>query len=270
MPALRRGGYVLGVSEHASPLDGRVALVTGASRGIGRGAAVALGEAGATVYVTGRSAAEQTAALVDAAGGRGVAVPCDHRDDVAVASVFQRVVDEAGRLDLLVNNATAVPDLSILFSDAPFWEVPVSLWDDLATVGLRSHFVAAQHAVSIMLRQQRGLIVNISSAGAATKIGIVPYGVAKAALDHMTGEMATELEGTGVTVISLWPPPTRTEGMLADAGAETNTAAWSSPEFTGRVIAALATDPASNKLSGQTRRVRELAQELGIVDDATL
>jgi dehydrogenase/reductase SDR family member 1 len=261
------------VSERASRLGGRVALVTGASRGIGRGVAVGLGEAGASVYVTGRSAAEETAALVDAAGGRGIAVPCDHRDDEAVASVFQRISGEEGRLgrlDVLVNNATAVPDLSALFSDERFWEISVGLWDDLATVGLRSHFVAAQHAVPIMLRQERGLIVNISSAGAATKIGIVPYGVAKAALDHMTGEMAAELEGTGVTVVSLWPPPTRTEGMLADAGAETNTAAWSSPEFTGRVVAALAADPAAGERSGQTLRVRELAQELGVVDDATL
>ena len=106
-----------------------------------------------------------------------------YRDDEAVAGVFARVAREAGRLDVLVNNATAVPALSTLFSEEPFWRVPPSLWDDLMAVGLRSHFVCAQHAVPIMLRQGRGLVVNISSAGAATKIGIVPYGVAKAALD---------------------------------------------------------------------------------------
>jgi NAD(P)-dependent dehydrogenase (short-subunit alcohol dehydrogenase family) len=249
--------------------DEPVALVTGASRGIGRGVAVALGEAGATVYVTGRSAVEETARLVDAAGGRGVAAECDHRDDEAVAAVFARVVHEAGRLDLLVNNATALPDLALLFSDNPFWELPVRLWDDLTTVGLRSHFVAAQHAVAIMLRQRRGLVVNISSAGAATKIGIVPYGVAKAGLDHMSREMAQELEGTGVVVVSLWPPPTRTEGMLADAG-NTNTGSWSSPEFTGRVIAALADDPELIQRSGKVLRVRELARDLAVADDATL
>ena len=258
------------MSAPRQSLVDQVALVTGASRGIGRGVAIALGEAGATVYVTGRSATGETARLVDAAGGRGISVPCDHRVDAAVASVFQHIAGEAGRLDLLVNNATAVPDLSVLFSGQRFWEVPASLWDDLTTVGLRSHFVAAQHAVPIMLRHGRGLIVNVSSAGAATKIGIVPYGVGKAALDHMTGEMAADLRGTGVTVVSLWPPPTRTEGMLADAGAETNTAAWSSPEFTGRVIAALATDLALGERSGNVLRVRELAQELGVADDATL
>jgi NAD(P)-dependent dehydrogenase (short-subunit alcohol dehydrogenase family) len=258
------------VSESEATLSGWVALVTGASRGIGRGVAVALGEAGATVYVTGRSAVEETARLVDMAGGHGVAAICDHRDDEAVAAVFTRIERESGRLDLLVNNATAVPDLSVLFSETPFWRVPVGLWDDLSTVGLRSHFVAAALAVPIMLRQKRGLIVNISSAGAGTKIGIVPYGVAKAALDHMTGEMGSELQATGVVVVSLWPPPTRTEGMLANADADTNTAAWSSPLFTGRVTAALASDSKLGERVGKVLRVRDLARELGVADDAEL
>jgi NAD(P)-dependent dehydrogenase (short-subunit alcohol dehydrogenase family) len=251
-------------------LDGQVALVTGASRGLGRGIAVALGQAGATVYVTGRSATEETARLVDASGGKGVAAPCDHRDDDAVADVFARIESEAGGLDLLVNNATAVPDLSVLFSDEPFWRVPVSHWDDLTTVGLRSHFVAAAYAARIMVGRGRGLIVNISSAGAGTKIGIVPYGVAKAALDHMTSEMASDLQGTGVVVVSLWPPPSRTEGMLADAGGDTNTAAWSSTEFTGRVIVALSGDTELSERSGKVLRVRDLAGEIGVPDDASL
>ena len=258
------------MSERVVRLDGQVAVVTGASRGIGRGVAVALGHAGATVYVTGRSAVEETAALVDAAGGRGVAAPCDHRDDESVAGVFARVAEETGRLDVLVNNATAVPDLSVLFGDQPFWRVPVRLWDDLTNVGLRSHFVAAQYAVPMMLRQERGLVVNISSSGAVTKIGIVPYGVVKAAVDHMTGEMASELDGTGVAVVSLWPPPTRTEGMLADADPDVNTARWSSPEFTGRVITALVGDQRLRTRSGKALRVRDLARELGVLDDATL
>ena len=184
--------------------------------------------------------------------------------------MFARIEREAGRIDLVVNNATAVPALSVVFSEEPFWRVPVALWDELFTVGLRSHFVASSQAAPIMLRQGHGLIVNISSAGAATKIGIVPYGVAKAALDHMTAEMAAELQGTGVVVMSVWPPPTRTEGMLADADEGTNTAAWSSPEFTGRVIAALALDPELSERGGTVIRVRDLARELGITDDATL
>jgi NAD(P)-dependent dehydrogenase (short-subunit alcohol dehydrogenase family) len=231
---------------------------------------VALGEAGATVYVTGRSAVEETARLVGEAGGHGVAAICDHRDDEAVAGVFARIERESGHLDLLVNNATAIPNLSVLFSETPFWSVPVGLWDDLTTVGLRSHFVAAALAVPIMLRQERGLIVNVSSAGAETKIGIVPYGVAKAALDHMTGEMASELQGTGIVIVSLWPPPTRTDGMLANADADTNTAAWSSPLFTGRVTAALAGYSKLGERVGKVLRVRDLAKELGVPDDATL
>jgi NAD(P)-dependent dehydrogenase (short-subunit alcohol dehydrogenase family) len=196
-------------------------------------------------------------------------VECDHRDDEAVAEVFARIEREAARPDLLVNNATAVPALSVVFSAESFWRVPVGLWDDLFAVGLRSHFVASSHAVPIMLRQGYGLIVNISSAGAATKIGIVPYGVAKAALDHMTAEMAAELLGTGVVAVSLWPPPSRTEGMLADANEGTNTAAWSSPEFTGRVIAALALDPALGERGGTVLRARDLARELGVADDGS-
>lgn len=241
-------------------LNDAVALVTGASRGIGRGIAVALAAAGARVVATGRS--------VESEDGIA-AIRCDHRDDRAVAAVFDRIERDHGRLDILVNNATAVPELSFLFSDTPFWEVPVEVWDDLSAVGLRSHFVAAQHAARLMVRQRSGLIVNISSSGAQTKIGIVPYGVAKAAVDRLTVELAEELKPHGVAVVSLWPPPSKTEGMLADAGDTTNTAAWSSTQFTGRVIAALAAaDPIAR--TGQVLRVRELATQLGVEDDAVL
>jgi NAD(P)-dependent dehydrogenase (short-subunit alcohol dehydrogenase family) len=250
-------------------LRSQVALVTGASRGIGRGVALALAGAGATVYVTGRSTLAETVRLAEGRPGRVLALPCDHRDDEAVGAAFDTVVRELGRLDLLVNNATALPDLSLLFSDQPFWELQAESWDDLMAVGLRSHFVAAQYAARIMIEQRSGLIVNISSAGARTKIGIVPYGVGKAALDHMTGEMAGELRSYGVGVISLWPPPSRTEGMVADAPDESSVAAWSSTEFTGRVIAALAAgDPLAR--TGEILPVRTLAAELAVEDDANL
>ena len=196
-----------------------------------------------------------------------IALACDHRDDEAVGAAFDTIVHESGRLDLLINNATAVPDLSFLFSNEPFWELHAEAWDDLMAVGLRSHFIAAQYAARIMIKHRRGLIANISSAGAKMKIGIVPYGVGKAALDHMTREMAEELRGHGVGVISLWPPPSRTEGMLANAADESSAEAWSSTEFTGRVIAALAAgDPLAK--SGEVLPVRPLAAELGIEDDA--
>jgi NAD(P)-dependent dehydrogenase (short-subunit alcohol dehydrogenase family) len=250
-------------------LGSQVAVVTGASRGIGRGVALALADVGATVYVTGRSALNETVRLAEGRRGHVAAVPCDHRDDDAVRAAFDTVAREAGRLDLLVNNATAVPDLSFLFSDRPFWELGAEAWDDLMAVGLRSHFIAAQCAARMMIQQRRGLIVNISSAGAKTKIGIVPYGVGKAALDHMTREMAEELRSYGVGVVSVWPPPSRTEGMVAGATDKASVAAWSSTEFTGRVIAALAAeDPLAR--TGEVLPVRPLAAEFAIDDDAEL
>jgi dehydrogenase/reductase SDR family protein 1 len=220
-----------------------------------------------TVYITGRSAIDETAALVADRGGSVVPLLCDHRDDPAVERVFRTIAADEGRLDLLVNNATALPDLGFLFSDRPFWELRSDAWDDLMTVGLRSHFIASQHAARMMIRQGRGLIVNISSAGAKTKIGIVPYGVGKAALDHLTSEMAAELRPHGVGVVSLWPPPSKTEGMLANADEDTNTAAWSSTEFTGRVIAALTEEDPLGR-SGEVLSARALGAALQVEDDA--
>lgn len=221
------------------------------------------------MYVTGRSAVDETARLAAERGGTVVPVACDHRDDVAVRRVFEKVDADVGRLDLLVNNATAVPDLGFLFSDRPFWELDAAAWDDLMAVGLRSHFIASQHAARMMIRQGSGLIVNISSVGAVRKIGIAPYGVGKAALDRLTSEMADELRDYRVGVVSLWPPPSKTEAMLADADEGTNTAPWSSTEFTGRVISALAEeDPLAR--SGEALSARALAVELGVEDDADL
>ena len=133
------------------PLAGEVAVVTGASRGVGKGIALGLAEAGCTVYVTGRTAARageralpgtvlETAEEVTALGGRGVGVVCDHADDAQVAALFERVRKETGRLDILVNNAFAIPEGRLV---APFWELPIAQWDSMHTVGLRSHYVAS-------------------------------------------------------------------------------------------------------------------------------
>lgn len=250
-------------------LAGRVALVTGASRGIGRGVAIALGGAGATVVVTGRTveAVTATARDVTEAGGSGITAVCDHRDDDQVRAIFGQIERDLGRLDVLVNNATALPDLPLLLSETPFWEVSVQMWDDLFDVGLRSRFVASAAAAPLLIVEGGGLIVNISSAGAIARIGaVLPYGVAKTALDRMTADMAEDLRSHHVTVLSLWPPPTSTPGMLAAAGADDDPTTWSVPEFSGRVVAALA---ATDQLArtGQSIRARELAAELG-VDDA--
>src|SRR5262245_48154351 len=166
-------------------MNGRVAVVTGASKGVGRGIALGLGEAGGTVYVTGRSARalEDTAAEITRLGGRGIAAPCDHERDDKVAALFERT----GPIDVLVNNAFATPDLQVLWSGKPFWEIPTETWDHMMNVGLRSHFIASRHAMAHGVR----LIVNVASNSAATpkspkSRAIVPYSVGKAALHRLT------------------------------------------------------------------------------------
>ena len=267
------------MAAHPFDLSGKLAVVTGASRGIGRGIALELARAGAAVVITGRTTERgqhplpgtlpDTERTIREAGGDVLALAVDHRDDEAVARLFAAVDERWGRLDVLVNNATLVPDVSLLFSDTPFWEVPVTRWDGLFAVGVRSAFVAAQHAARRMVPAGRGLLVQISSAGARAHAGIVPYDVGKSALDRITVETARELRPHGVASISLWPPPSRTEGMLADAGENDDPRQWSPVEFTGSVVAALAADPRlAMRHTGTALRVRDLAHECGIPDPA--
>ena len=262
-----------------TPLRGRVALVTGASRGIGKGCALELGTLGATVYVTGRSVSESdhplpgtvgsTAAEITAGGGVGIAVGCDHRDDAAVAQLFQRIQSEQGRLDLLVNNAFLIPDE--LTSRLPFWEVPISNWDDMMDVGTRSAYVASVHAARLMVPVRQGLIVNISSSGAQEYAWHVAYGVGKCALDRVTADTAHELRSHGVSVVSLWPGFVRTERIemaeaagLVPAGLDLSGA--ESPRFCGRAVTALAADPDVQRWSGRAVSAHDLAVEYGFRD----
>ncbi|MDW3220730.1 MAG: SDR family NAD(P)-dependent oxidoreductase [Acidimicrobiales bacterium] len=261
-------------------LDGKVALVTGGSRSIGRGCAIELGAAGATVYLTGRSATEAdnplpgtvgaTAAEVIEAGGDAVGLVCDHRDDDAVAAVFDRIESDHGRLDVLVNNAFIVtPDLT---SGKPFWEVPLSDWDDMIDVGTRSAYVAsAMAAKRFMVPAGSGTIVNISSSGATEYAWHVVYGVGKCALDRITRDTAHELGPHGVTVVSLWPGFVKNErielaeraGMLP-ASLDTSTA--ESFRFTGRAAAHLAADPDVARWTGQALTSRDLADAYNFTD----
>ena len=257
-------------------LEGRVAIVTGASRGIGRGCAVGLGARGATVYVTARRTSasdppeegtvEAVAAEIDTVGGKGIAVACDHRDDAAVEAVFDRVRAEQGRLDVLVNNAFIIPNE--LTSGKPFWEVPISNWDDMIDVGTRSAYVASRFAAPLMIEAGHGLIANISSSGAAEYAWHVAYGVGKAALDRLTADTAHELKRFGVAVVSLWPGLVLTERNEANA---TNVKGldFSKAEslfFTGRAVAALAADEKVIERTGRALVSRELADEFGFVD----
>lgn len=257
-------------------LDGTVAVVTGASRGLGKGIALGLGEAGATVYVTGRSTRaepghlpgtiDETADELTRLGGQGVAVRCDHRDDAAVEELFARVRRDEGRLDLLVNNAFASPEQRVLWSGERFWEIPVTLWDDLVDVGLRSHFIAARCAATTMIDQGHGLIVNVAShaSGRSKAPGgrmIVPYSVCKAGLHRLSSDMAAELREHGVAVVAVWPPGSRTEGVLSEPELFPSLAEWKEPIFTGRVVAALATAGNALERSGEALVVTDLAEE---------
>lgn len=261
-------------ASNEKPLAGKVALVTGASRGVGKGIALGLGEAGATVYVTGRSLEPgafpgtigATAAEVDALGGHGVAVRCDHANDPEVADLFARVDRDHGRLDVLVNNAFAIPSGRIV---GPFWELPIAQWDEMHTVGLRSHYVASVHAAPRMIREKRGLIVNVSSFGAKIQAVNVAYGVGKAGVDRMTRDMGRELAPHGITVVSLWPGVVATERLLDDeerARLGFDLSNRETPLFSGRAVAALATDPEVQKLSGTAVVVAELAEQYGFTD----
>ncbi len=263
-----------------SPLVGKVALVTGASRGIGKGCALELAAAGAAVYVTGRTTGPgqhplpgtvgATAEEIAAEGGTATAVACDHRDDDAVRAVFERIAADHGRLDVLVNNAFAIPDE--MTSGLPFWEVPISNWDDIIDVGTRSAYVASVLAAPVMIAQGDGLIANISSSGATEYAWHVAYGVGKCALDRMTSDCARELGDTGVSMVSFWPGFVRTEriDMAIEAGVELppslDLSVAESPRFTGRAVTALAVDSERSRYTGQAVTSRDMADTYGFTD----
>ena len=256
----------------------RVVVVTGASRGAGRGIALALGATGATVYVTGRTRREgeaplpgtvqATADAVSAAGGRGIPVYCDHADDSQVAALFQQVREEQGRLDILVNNATVVHDT--LTTPGPFWDKPLALVDIL-DVGLRSHYTASGFAAPLLLANGEGLVVNTSSFGGRIYMHGPAYGAGKAGLDKMAHDMAIDFRPHGVAVVSLWMGLLATERTRRVFAAEPEKYAGmaetaESPEFSGRVIDALARDPALMSRSGKVWIGAELGLDYGVTD----
>ena len=262
----------------------QVAVVTGASRGVGKGVALALGAAGMIVYVTGRSTTtsgsqlrgqvlpgsiQETAEAVTRAGGLGIAVACDHGDDAQVKALFEQVGREQGRLDLLVNNATFLHEN--LIDPGPFWEKPLELVRIL-DVGLRSSYVASYYAAPLLVAGGHGLIAFVSSYGASCYMHGPAYGAQKIGCDKLAADMAVDLENTGVAAVSLWLGPQRTE-RTAIAGEERADqyeaflAQAETPEFNGRVIHALLNDPALATLSGQTLVTAELAAGYGISEE---
>jgi NAD(P)-dependent dehydrogenase (short-subunit alcohol dehydrogenase family) len=258
--------------------SGRVILVTGASRGIGRGTAIALAGRGTTVYLTGRTTGAgmsplpgtigETAAEIERRGGRAVAIACDHRDDAQVDAVFSRIARESGRLDLLVNNVTLIPDELVM--PGPFWEKPLAM-QALLDVGLRSHYVASWHAARLMVPQKSGLIVMISSAGARCYMHGPAYGAGKAAIDKMAADMAVDLRKQNVAALSLWAALTLTERSqvaMRDHPGEYDAylAHAASPEFIGRLLDVMMKDAKLLERSGRTYYAAELAVEYGVND----
>ena len=255
-----------------------VAVVTGASRGAGRGIAVALGATGAIVYVTGRTMLEGEASLpgtvsataeaVTRAGGQGIPVYCDHSDDNQVEELFDRVGREQGRLDILVNNATNLHDA--LTVSGPFWEKSLGL-TDLWDVGMRSHYVASWFAARLLLKSSRGLVVNTSSFGGRIYMHGPAYGAGKAAIDKMSHDMAYDFKPHNVAVVSIWMGLLLTERTQLVFAADPEKyemlmATVENPEFTGRIVDALARDPQRMDRSGKVWIGAELALEYGITD----
>jgi NAD(P)-dependent dehydrogenase (short-subunit alcohol dehydrogenase family) len=278
-------------------LEDCVAVVTGASRGAGRGIAQELGAAGATVYVTGRSTREQqpdtygqllglagrgalpgsideTAEEVTRMGGRGIALRCDHTREDEVAALFERVQREAGRIDLLVNNAWGGHETFNGVFDAPFWEHPLANWDSMFDRGVRNHLLASRFAAPMMVKRKRGLIVTTTFWDRDRYLrGNLFYDLAKAAMTRLAYGMAQELRPHGVASLAVSPGWMRTEFVLA--GHKTDEAHWherpalartESPRYLGRAVAALAADPRVMDKSGGVYRVGDLAREYGFTD----
>jgi dehydrogenase/reductase SDR family protein 1 len=260
-----------------------VAVVAGASRGIGKGIALELGAAGATVYVTGRTleprpgevlgSLRETVGTIEAEGGTAVAVRCDYTDDAEVAALFKQVRAEAGRLDVLVNSVFNAGEFGPTIG-TPFWELPTDIWHDVVDVGTRSAYLASSYAAPLMLSTGPGLIANVSGRAAERYRYGVAYGVGKAALDKMTRDMAEELRPHDVAVVSLWPNVTRTELLEAAGGPRPASGAdtddineLETPRYSGRSVVALAADSDRMTRTGQRYWVAQLAIDYDFTDE---
>jgi NAD(P)-dependent dehydrogenase (short-subunit alcohol dehydrogenase family) len=280
------------MSEKAKQgLTGKIALVTGASRGAGRGIATELGLAGATVYVTGRSGrnglitsqtkatrlltVDETARIVTEAGGAGIPVYCDHTNDEEVQALYQQIETEQGKLDILVNNAWGgYEGYNDAPFDNPFWEQPMWRLDRMYTTGLRSHALSSRLGAQLMLKQKQGLIINTTTYMKPDIYdnGSPFYDVIKTAIARLSFVMAQELLPHNITALALAPGWMRTEDMLSGFNTdeehfrETPLANTESPRYIGRAVVALATDKNVTKKAGNTLLVGSLASEYGFTD----
>ncbi|KAM4605666.1 dehydrogenase/reductase SDR family member 1 [Polymixia lowei] len=261
-------------------LSGWVCVVTGASRGIGRGIALQLSEAGATVYITGRQekTLKQTAAEVKERGGNCVPVVCDSSKDEDIEELFEQIKREQnGRLDILVNNAYAGVQTIFENTGKKFWETDPAIWDLINNTGLRGHYFCSVYASRLMVAQGRGLIVVISSMGGLRYLFNVAYGVGKAACDRLAADTAVELKSRGVASVSLWPGAVQTELVSkfilekdTPSGVESKFrevfAQGETTELSGKCIVKLANDKNLMSLTGKVLMTCDLARRYGIQD----
>ncbi|ORX97325.1 short-chain dehydrogenase/reductase sdr [Basidiobolus meristosporus CBS 931.73] len=257
-------------------LAGVVALVTGASRGAGKGIALCLGEAGCTVYVTGRSSStgtttqgraetvEQTAERVTALGGKGIAVICDHGDDGQVKAVFDKIAADYGKLDLLVNNAWGGYETEVKTS--PFWELHIEHWDTMSRVGVRSNIVAASLAAALMVPRKKGLIINISSPMKEKYNGNLYYDVVKSSLTRISFGMNSDLSKHNITALALSPGWMMTERMVDANVPEEEHKDIETVNYVGRAVVALASNESNADLGGKMWEVGEIARMFNFTD----
>ena len=251
----------------------KVAVVTGSSRGIGRGAAIAFGEQGYTVYITGRSTGDgqltidTTARMVDAAGGKGVPVQTDHGVDAEIAALFDRVRDESGSIDVLVNNVYKIPDPPAW--GGGFWDHPVSIWDDQVGIGLRAHYVASWYAAPLLFAAgEGGAIINVSSPGGQSYHFSSSYGAGKAGLDRLSADMAIELKPKGIACCSVYPGSVATEFIQEWATKRgTDLSEAQTTLGVGRTIVALAHAPNLMERSGTIQWIEDVARDFDVKDE---
>jgi NAD(P)-dependent dehydrogenase (short-subunit alcohol dehydrogenase family) len=251
-------------------LEGRVAVVAGASRRIGMGIAVELAAAGAHVYALGRTlhpgtgeaegSLSETVALMETLGGRGEAVVCDCMDEGAIAEVMAKVKAQHGRLDVLVNSVFSAARFGASVNKR-FWEIPTSVWRDVVDLGARSAYLASWHAAPLLMETAKRegrptLIVNVTGRGAVRYRYNVVYGVGKAATERLTRDMALDLKAHHVAAVSIWP-----NGHAVDPSKP------ETPRYNGRAVAALADDPAVLEKSGQYFWSAALGEEYGFTDE---
>jgi dehydrogenase/reductase SDR family member 1 len=252
------------MSANNPSLHGKVAVVTGATKGVGRGVAQELAQRGARVFITGRSAPDNER-LYDRITG----IRCDHRVDTEVEEAFAHILREVEGVDILVNSVWGgyerMVEDGVFTWSKPFWEQPLWRWDAMFAAGVRAYYHASQLAARTMIRRRQGLIVNLSFWAAQKRIGNVAYGVSKAATDKLTADLATELQPHGVTVVSLYPGLVRTEKVM-EAAAWLDLSNSESPEFIGRAVAALAADPDALRKTGRVLVAAALATEYGFTD----